>query len=67
MRNDIQRPLTIEIRSQWSWRKKACVKLVDKLVPLVSLFYTSVYYYYFPFLVNFIPYFFAGDPNHKLH
>lgn len=29
----------------------------------VQFFYNSVYYYYLPFVINFIPYFFAGNPS----
>ena len=30
----------------------------------VQFLYNSVYYYYLPFVINFIPYFFTGDPAH---
>jgi hypothetical protein len=29
---------------------------------IVQFLYNCGYYYYLPFIVNFIPYFFAGDP-----
>jgi len=33
---------------------------------IVQFLYNCGYYYYLPFIVNFIPYFFAGDPaEHK--
>jgi hypothetical protein len=32
----------------------------------VQFFYNSVYYYYLPFTINFLPYFFAGDPSEEI-
>ena len=38
------------------------VKLMHMSYVVMNFLYNSVYYYYIPFAVNFIPYFFAGPP-----
>lgn len=38
-------------------------KLIRIIYKSMLLFYNSVYYYFIPFLVNFVPYFVPGNPN----
>lgn len=36
-------------------------KLMRIMIVSVNFIYTTIYYYYLPFLTNFVPYFFAED------
>lgn len=38
-------------------------KLIYFCLKVVQFLYNSVYYYYLPFIINFIPYLFAEDPS----
>jgi len=41
-------------------RMHKCIRVVWKVM---NFLYNSVYYYYIPFLVNFVPYIAPGDPS----
>lgn len=39
-------------------------KMLRLVLKGVRFMYNTVYYYYMPYVVNFVPYFFVGDPDH---
>lgn len=65
----VEKPLLYAANAtEMDFWKRGCMNKVQRLVwKVLNFLYNSVYYYYTPFLVNFIPYFFAGNPKDLVH
>lgn len=61
----VEEPLHFKKKpSEIKWAERSWQNKVIYLgLKCVQFFYNSAYYYYLPFVINFIPYFFAGDPH----
>ena len=56
----------LTINNSFEDRKTAKKHKLEKFLTFglrfINLIFATLYYYFFPYLVNFVPYFFAGDP-----